>query len=280
MDWEPEEEEAVGARNTLACGLSCLWSLFPNCPSLQKDTIRWWDELYHPVPSSRGRAHCATGHPPTKDQCVPSTNPHLPSQSFPLPQFSLQELLGIGNKSPPCPHPMHLCSPGFVFGSGRWEHKRKNLSFPASLLSGHPSLHIIFAIYGNLQTDPNTNQHPQPYFPRLCFFELTSPRETSHAAYSWLCSCGLGRTGDISSGQLNSAKACFLALRPAGTTWPCPDYDWCVSNPPPPPPSPSLTGGQLCCCPHLALAASLPDRRCLCRVTRERFSPADRQLRA
>ena len=93
-------EEAVGARNTLTCGLISLWSLFPNCPSLQKDTVKWWGEVYHLVPSSCGRAHCATGHWPTKDQCVPSTNPHLPSQSFPLPQFSLQKLLGIGNKVP------------------------------------------------------------------------------------------------------------------------------------------------------------------------------------
>lgn len=100
LDWELKREEAVGARSTLACGLSSLWSLFPNCPSLQKDAVRWWGELYHPEPPSCGRAHCATGHPHTKDQCPPSTNPHLPSQSFPLPQFSLQQLLRIGNKVP------------------------------------------------------------------------------------------------------------------------------------------------------------------------------------
>lgn len=101
----------------------------------------------------------------------------------------------------------------------------KSFLFQGSLLPGHPSLHIIFATYGNLQTDPNTKQHAQLYFSNLRFFEITTPREVSHAVYSWLCSCGLGHAGDISSSQLNSARARFLVLRPTGTTWPCPDYD-------------------------------------------------------
>lgn len=98
--------------------------------------------------------------------------------------------------------------------------------FQASLLSFCPSLHIIFAD-SKLQIQTNT------LFPHHCFPEPTSPRERSHTAYSWLCSHGLGHPGGVYSSPLNSARACLLGLRPAGITWPCPDYHWCVSNPHP-----------------------------------------------
>lgn len=224
LDWELKREEAVGARSTLACGLSSLWSLFPNCPSLQKDAVRWWSELYHPEPPSCGRAHCATGHPPTKDQCPP-LNKSPPS----FPELSSASVFIAAAPQDWKQGPLHVpisCISVLQASSLEVEDGNTNIKsilFQASLLSAHISLRIVFAAYGNLQTDPNTNQHPQLYyFPHFCFSEFTGPREISHAAYFWLCSCGLGHTGDISSSQLNSAGTCFLALRPTGTTWPCP----------------------------------------------------------
>jgi len=135
---------------------------------------------------------------PQKTSVSPQQTPTSPPRAFLCLSFHCRSSSGLETRSPPCPHPLHLCSPGFVFGSGRLECKHKIHSFPSI-----PSLHIIFTAYGNLQADPNTNQHPQLYCPHLCFSESTSLRERSHAAYSWLCSRGLGHTGDISSSQLN-----------------------------------------------------------------------------
>lgn len=151
---------------------------------------------------SCGRTRCAAGHPPTKDECVPSPNTHFPSQSFPLPQFPLQEPLGIGNKLS-C---MSLSHASLFSGLYLWKQKTRNTNFlfQASLLPSYPSIHTIFAVYGNLQIDVNTNQHPQLHFPLLYFLEFTNSREISHALYSWLCSCGPGHTGDI----FQSIKQC------------------------------------------------------------------------
>lgn len=64
---------SVGASNTLAWALSSLWSLFPNCSFLRKDTMRWWDEFCLPGAFAVGQRHWSV-HPPTKFQCVPSRN--------------------------------------------------------------------------------------------------------------------------------------------------------------------------------------------------------------
>lgn len=111
LDWELKEEEAVGARNILACGLSSLWSLFSNRPSLQKDSIRWWGELYHPVPSSRGRTQ--------KMSVCPHQTPTSLPRVFLCLTFHCRSSSGLEARSPTCPYPTHLCSLGFVFRSGR-----------------------------------------------------------------------------------------------------------------------------------------------------------------
>lgn len=54
---------SAGASNTLAWALSSLWSLFPNCSFLRKDTMRWWDEFCLLVPLLWDRDTGLSTHP-------------------------------------------------------------------------------------------------------------------------------------------------------------------------------------------------------------------------
>lgn len=170
--------------------------------------------------------------PPQKTSVPPQQIPTFLPRAFLCLSFHCSSSSGLEIRSPPCPHLMHLCSPGFVFGSGRWEHKHKIHSFPSiPFISSRFSPHCVCSLWKSTDRPKYKPTSSALLFPPLLFLRVhRSERNKSRSVFLAL----LLRPWTHWRHLFQSIKQCRDLFSGPEANW---HYlamsdDWCVSNPP------------------------------------------------